>query len=384
MMNDVVTGLALAGKLSEVMRNSTSDSLIEYTKPTRVEPLVLMDARVTKLEVASDIMQSLTSLFSGYYLQAVALSVNVGRVDVVRLLDKLNPQRSVKDNLINGISDGVSLVLEDARSYSFRLPVPGKASGLEKLGVSMEALTVRDMIKNAAESKPDPETETMGLGRDAVASLSDLTNLSVGKMLEVHVESEGHKATFPINVRLICTGIGSSELVHILSVGNKKITVKERFHAWRAGQLEFVRDLVMCQDLIDAHKKTLAKDTSGLYEEIRNRRRGNSLSAIFSGQPSVATASNLIVIASNTARELERNVGGRLKDVRTRNKVFQETYCMILCVVDADYEMVTMYHRGIAVPTELSFKELKISNSKKGPDVAEIMKAYQMGASPSI
>ena len=95
MMNDVVTGLALAGKLTEVMRNSTSDSLIEYTKPTRVEPLVLMDARVTKLDVAPDIMQSLTSLFSGYYLQAVALSVNVGRVDVVKLLDKLNPDSPI-------------------------------------------------------------------------------------------------------------------------------------------------------------------------------------------------------------------------------------------------------------------------------------------------
>lgn len=384
MIDDVVTGLALAGKLTEVMRNSTSDSLIEYTKPTRVEPLVLMDARVTKLEVAGDIMQSLTSLFSGYYLQAVALSVNVGRVDVVKLLDKLNPKRSVKDNVANGISDGVSLVLEDALSYSFRLPVIGKPSGLEKLGISMEARTVREMIRGAANGTEEPEVETMGLGRDTVASLSDLTNLSVGKMLEVHIESEGHRATFPINVRLICTGIGSSELVHILSVGNKKITAKERFHAWRAGQLEFVRDLVMCQDLIDAHKKTLAKDTSGLYQEIRDRRRGNSISAIFSGQPSVATASNLIVISSNTARELERTVGGRLKDLGTRTKIFRETYCMILCVVDADYELVTMYHRGIAIPTELSFKELKISNSKKGPDVAEIMKAYQMGTSPSI
>lgn len=385
MINDVVTGLALAGKLTEVMRNSTSDSLIEYTKPTRVEPLVLMDARVTKLDVAPDIMQSLTSLFSGYYLQAVALSVNVGRVDVVKLLDKLNPQRSVKDNVANGISDGVSLVLEDVRSYSFRLPVPGKPSGLEKFGISMEAATVREMVRSAGSGEDVPGgEETVGFGRDTVASLQDLTNLSVGKMLEVQIESEGQRATFPINVRLICTGIGSSELVHILSVGSKQITVKERFHAWRSGQLEFIRDLVMCQDLIDAHKKTLAKDNSGLYEEIRKRRRGNSISAIFSGQPSVATASNLIVIAAPTARELERNVGGRLKDVRVRDKVFKETYCMILCVVDPDYEIVTFYHRGIAVPTELSFKELKISNGKKGPDVAEIMKAYQMGSNPSI
>lgn len=93
---------------------------------------------------------------------------------------------------------------------------------------------------------------------------------------------------------------------------------------------------------------------------------------------------DLIVISASTARELERNVGGRLKGLRVRDKVFNETYCMILCVVDPDYEMVTFYHRGIAIPTELSFKELKVSNGKKGPDVAEIMKAYQMGANPTI
>lgn len=392
MMNDIVTGLNMASKLTDTIRAAKSGSLIEYTQPTRVEPIVLMDEKITSLPYAGDLMQSLTSLFSGYYLQAVALSVNVGRVDVVKLLDKLNPKRNVADNVVNGVSNGVATVvsMESAEAYRFRLPVPGRPDGLGALNASLESASALDYARAATggddENKEAPFGAGIGMspGRDTVKMLGELTNLSVGKMLEVQIESEGSRATFPINVRLICSGIGSKELVHILSVGSKNISVKERFHAWRAGQLEFVRDLLLCQDLIDSHKKTLAKDPTGLYAEIRERRKGNSISAIFSGQPSVATASNIIVMAASSAKELERTVGGRLKDFRTREKIFKETYCMILAVVDPDWEVVTFYHRSLAIPTELSVKELAVSNKGKGPDVAEILKAYQLGNSPSI
>lgn len=387
MIDDVITGLSLAGKLSETMRSSTSDSLIEYTQPTRVEPIVLMDEKVVTLPYAGAIMQSLTSLFSGYYLQAVALSVNVGSVNVVKLLDRLNPKRSVQDNIGNGISNGISAVvsMESATSYRYSLPVPGQSTGLESFNVSMEAPSLAEQVYAASQGKTlDNPEESATFGRDTVKLLGELTNLSVGKVLEVNIESEGRCAVFPVNVRLICSGIGSKELVHILSVGSKNISVKERFHAWRAGQLEFIRDLVLCQDLIDSHKKTLAKDQTGIYEEIRNRRKGNGLSAIFSGQPSVATASNIVVTTKSTIAELERTIGGRIKDFRTREKLFKETYCMILCVVDPDWECVTFYHRSIAVPTEMSIKELSVSNKNKGPDIAEIMKAYQLGNNPSI
>lgn len=376
MMNDIVTGLNMASKLTDTIRAAKSGSLIEYTQPTRVEPIVLMDERIASLPYAGDIMQSLTSLFSGYYLQAIALSVNVGSVDVIRLLDKLNPNRNVADNVVNGVTNGVASVvsMESVEAYRFRLPVPGRDDGLGSLKVSLESAT----------DEVIPAARTASPGRDTVKLLGELSNLSVGKMLEVQIESEGSRATFPINVRLICSGIGSKELVHILSVGSKNISVKERFHAWRAGQLEFIRDLLLCQDLIDAHKKTLAKDPTGLYAEIRKRRQGNSISAIFSGQPSVATASNLIVMSAASAKELERTVGGRLKDFRTREKIFKETYCMILAVVDPDWEVVTFYHRSLAIPSELSVKELAVSNKGKGPDVGEILRAYQLGNSPSI
>lgn len=400
MIKDIITGIELTGKLADNLRTVTADSLIEYTKPARVEPIVLMDKRAVNLPCATDVMQTLTSLFAGYYLQAVALSVNVGRVDVIKLLDKLNPKRDTMGNFANNsfISNGVSSIaasLESADAYSYKLPVPGEVVSLESFG--FEAIktssTVKTKIDDDTEltlkaehdgNASDPAFKVSGNAERTQKILDDLTNLSVGKMLEVEIESNGSKAVFPIALRLITTGIGPTELVHILSQGNKDTSVKERWHMWRAGQLEFIRDLVMCQDLIDEHKKTLANDPTGIYAEIRKRRNGNKLSAIFSGSPSVATASNIVVMTQQTAKELERTVNGKLKDFRTREKIFKQTYTMMMVVIDPDWDHVTFYHRSIEIATDMSVKELKVSNKGKGPDVAEILKAYQLGNSPSF
>ena len=80
-----MAALELVARLPQIMNGAKNDSLIEYTKTTRVEPIVLMDQRAMHLHYAGDVMQSLSSIFSGYYLQAVAISVNVGKVDVIKL-----------------------------------------------------------------------------------------------------------------------------------------------------------------------------------------------------------------------------------------------------------------------------------------------------------
>jgi hypothetical protein len=45
---------------------------------------------------------------------------------------------------------------------------------------------------------------------------------------------------------------------------------------------------------------------------------------------------------------------------------------------------VTIYHRSLEIPTQVSIKELKTANKGSGPDVAEILKAYQLGNAPTI
>lgn len=338
-----------------------ADSLISYTSVARVEPITLVDADIQFSDLLPETMQSLLSIFSGYYLQAYALStLSVGKVDVVKHLDRLNPNRSPGKILINQLG---------AESYKDRLPVVGDKRNEE---VAME---------------DDSEVAVaQGLGKDAVKDVRELTNLSVGKLFNVEVTEGDNKAVIPVSIRLLVNSVPTQSLVHILSAGSKDRSFKERWYQYKAGNLELIRDLVLCQDLIDEHKKHLLDDKTGLYQSILNRRRDNALASAISGSGgvSLATASNIAVISSDTATKLEIELNGPLKNYAIRKKLFDAGYLMLLAVIDKQWDRVTFYHRGIPDSTSVSHRDMKAANKGSGPDVADILNAYRQGHAPTL
>lgn len=353
-------GLAAIRKVTDLWRGAKADSLIDYTQVVRVEPLVLIDADCLFLESLPEVQQSLLNIFAGYYLQAVAISNTVGKVEVFRQLDKLNPNR----NPVDSGADSAGWLLAQ-ESYKHRLPTPGN--------------------KHMALEADEDQASAFALGRDTNQTMKELANLSVGKILNVEITDGLHRATLPISIRLMASSMPSANLVHILSIGNQDNSVKERYHAWKAGRLSFVRDLIFCQDLIDAHRKNLMADKDGLYSSILKRNRGNQIATLVSGNPSVATASNIAIMSIQSAEALEMKVNGRLKDFKTREAIFKATSLMILAVIDPSYDRVVFYHRGINGHTDVSVRDLKAGNKGNGgPDVSEILKAYQVGHSPSL
>lgn len=400
-----LTASEVVDRLQVLMNGPGGSSLIEYTQVARVEPVTLVDTRIMHQPYIGDVLQTLSSVFAGYYLQAIALSTNVGNVNTLRLLDKLNPNRSPK-----GRAFDYMLTME---AYQHRLPRPSDVSdfGLENDGRDGDLNDMFDPRRRRRDDRRGREYDRRGresdrqrdnrqdnasdgitdrsmsssFGRDTVKMAQEVSALSVGKLLEVTIKDGDRSAVFPISLRLMVSAATPDVLTHTLAVGSAvDKTMKERFHAWRSGQLRFIRDLIFCQDLIDDHRKNLIRDKSGNYQRTLERRNKNRLTAVITGAPSLATASNLYVISEQTARELENKIGGKLMDFKTRENVFKETYGMILTVVDTEWEQVTMFHRSIDAPTTFSIKELKRINRGTGPDVMEILRAYQMGQNPSI
>ena len=107
MASGLVTNLP---KVLNNVRELRTDSLVEHTKMTRVEPIVLFDETIRLQPYVPDIMEALVNIFSGYYLQAIAVSVNVGNVEVRKLLSKLDPNR-VRDplHMVGDVSDLLSM-----------------------------------------------------------------------------------------------------------------------------------------------------------------------------------------------------------------------------------------------------------------------------------
>jgi hypothetical protein len=358
-------GLGMIRKITDLWSGAKSDSLIDYTQVARVEPIVLIDTDCLYLESLSDVQQSLLSIFAGYYLQAVAISTSIGKIEVMRHLDKLNPRRNPGDSAVDSM--GWLLAQE---SYTHGLPMSNK-------GIALEA--------NALFPNQDSDNDTtVAFHRDTLKDLSELANLSVGKTFSVEITDGLHKASIMIAIRLMASSLPTSSLIHILSLASQDNSMKERYHAWRAGRLEFIKDLCFCQDLIDAHRKNLMADKDGIYTNLIKRARGNMLSTIVSGNPSVATSSNIVIISDTTAEQLELELNGKISSFAIREKMMKATYIMLMCVIDKQWERVTIYHRGIHLPTSVSVRDLKASNKGSGPDVSDILKAYQMGNPASL
>ena len=477
-------GLSAIRKITDLWKGARSDSLIDYTQVARVEPIVLIDTDCLYLDSLSEVQQSLLSIFAGYYLQAVAISTSVGKIEVMRHLDKLNPRRNAGDSA----ADTMGWLLAE-ENYKHCLPTFQKKVALESIGLedthdsnekesawgNMDAndretiyrrdahnkhmdstasranarrdeerkdrkeqsdaakfdfdatMKYRDAdFKDAAEATRVKEAQRqyefnekkfghdkaqaifkeemeraglqlrkderqdkltaseVGFGKDTMKDLKELANLSVGKMFSVEITDGLHKANIMVSIRLMASSLPSNSLVHILSIGSQDNSAKERYHSWKAGRLEFIKDLCLCQDLIDAHRKNLMADKDGIYTNLLKRARGNQLSTILSGNPSVATASNIVILSNTTAESLEVKTNLKLSDFHSREKIMKDTYVMLLVIIDKEWDRITIYSRGLHQSTSVGIKDLKVANSNKGIDASEIMKIYQAGGGLSI
>ncbi|QVD49176.1 hypothetical protein LUCX_106 [Xanthomonas phage vB_XciM_LucasX] len=379
----LVGALGFIAKItSKFLTMQKNSSLSNFTSVLRVEPVTLIDKRLERAEYLTDISKTMLSLFSGYYLQAASVMGNVGQVNVMRMLDVLNPQRdgsmaaaSVVD-AINGANPSIGMLSMESYQGA-RLPRPGDALGLEDLGeVAFDRST-------AGRFKELHGTTKAATGDKAFKAANEVNNLAVGNILEVTIDGgEGNKAIVPVSVRLATAYVDNDVLVHILGGSGHDNSFRERIHRWKAGDLQFVRDILLCQDMIDEQKRLMLKDKTGALQALVKRRANNAAAAATTGLPSIAGSSAIVILSKETATDLERANLGKLANEGFRQKIYAQALAMFIVVVDTDYETVTIYTRGVDLPSKYSIRELKASSKGTGPDVGEILKAYRLGMSP--
>lgn len=328
-------------------------SLVDITKITRVEPITIVSKDCMNLPYLQNINASLLNLFSAYYLQAINLLVNINDIKVIKTLSKINP---------NVDFDPSALESAKITKLSLEHALPGTAV------VALE------------DTKIDIDNRK--------AIIED-TNLAVGKILNVTIKlknkwGETKELVIPVSVRLMVNLLPNSSIVSVLAQKTDDIGFIERYHAWKSGRISFWKDLIFCQDLIDDYKRIAIKDPSEVINKIQAKASRNRLVSALNNNPSLVMSSNLFVITEENARELEAKFGGKLTKFDVREKAFENTYAMIIVVVDREYERVRFYTRGIKDYTDLSVKEIKNSSKNNGPDIMDMMKSIVVGNSPSF
>lgn len=368
------TALTAVGKVIDYVKtnftNHASDnSMVKMTSLTRAEPLTVISQDCANLEYLPLLLNNLCSLFSGYYLQAVAIMTNAAvNIEVVRILDSLNPNRDNSGFLLQSrasanLSSEQPLGAVFAKeNYTFSLPMK-------------HVLALEDAQKQA----------------DVVKMVFEIESLAVGKLLNVDFQvpcgEDGRElkpVSIPVSIRLSPVILAQESINYLFKHKKEDTGIIERFHSARAGRIEFIRDLIFCRDLIRDYRKAALLDKTGTLQEITRRVTANRGYGLMTKNPSMAISSNLYVLSSDTVAEIEGATGLRISKPTERDKLLNGTYAMIVAVVDQEREMITFYFDGIATGATMSVRSLKASSKTKGPDVGDIMRTLMEGRAPTF
>ena len=406
---------AIAQWSLNTVQSARHGSLVEATQTMRVQPLCVIDHTLSTSPILEPLNQNLLNLFSAYYLQAVARDNVVGKVSVFRRLDKLNPNRSKAESVLNN----AAIILNGMEGYyDTSLPCLPKLtnthvereaikSATESLVYSMEAVDVTDeAVAETAETTEKPSAwkrigqsivdDINGIDKNGnpknekVSALSsgdtkELTQLAVGKILNVTFNEGNNSLTVPVAIRLMTSLMLPNALVRLLNFGSRErdLTLKERWHAYKSGKIEFWRDFILAKDLKKQRVKDITADKDRVYQKIQARLLDNAAAGAMSANPSLANMSNIIIINKPTLQELESVLGSKFSNFNLRERVFNNTGIMLFAVVDNDSQRVKIYHQSIEECTDVSFNEIN-RGSKKDTDITDLLNVFLQGGAPRL
>lgn len=370
----------------DVASKGGSKSLAEYSGILRSEPICMIDKAVEHNEYIEDIMKTACSIYTAMYAQAFSIGINetVGDIKVTRVLDSINPNRS-KKSVISSL-----LTLDVSNEHlALKLPTFSK-TGLER--VSMESTTrvtqrkrtdhegnvTTEETTEVTQNSPH-EDKVTGSKVDTEAITKFASNLSTGVVFDLTFRTAERDVTFPAVIQLMANVIETSNVDSLMTAAVTNRTMRERWHDWRAGAIDFWKDAVLCRDLIEEHRRNLIKDKSGIFQEVYERGQKNTTVGILTLNPTIAQVTNILVVSSDTIRNFEQRTGKQLKNNKIRQLLFENTKVMIMIVVDQDRETATFHYHSINVPTVATLRSLKGAAKSNLADMTSMMKSLQMG-----
>ena len=351
-------------------------SLADISKIARVEPITLISSNLTGTKELYNILHGVLNIYAAFYLQAVhILSAQLSDVRILKILDKTNPDRDMKTLLTSGYTAYESLNVKtlSLENCKYKLPMLGS----EKPSFVMESIFDEDSTNSLGNSTQKLETfEKLGS--------------AVGKVMEVKftVRQNDSRISDEINIPVVVkldNMIIPAEVIDKILVANAdEIRLGSRFKDAISGRIDFIKDFILCSDLIKSQKKTMIKDPTGYYNQLMKRINNSRMYSALSGNISLAGVSSIVVISEEDESFVQKQIGGKLTNEHTREIIFNNTSAMCIVVVDKEWERVSIYVKDIDGFSQNSFDAFKSMADKGNNNIADIIKAFSLNNAPSF
>jgi len=358
-------------------------SLADISKIARIEPITLISSNLAGNKELYNILHGVLNIYAAYYLQAVhILSAQLADVRILKILDKTNPDRDLKTLLASGYtayesfgSSSKNIKTLSLEGCQFKLPMLKS----DKTELAMEDIFNEDDTNSLTSSMRKLDTfEKLG------SAVGKVIELKFNVKAKEDSKGKPDEVTIPVVVKLDNMVIPSEVIDRIITSNKDEITLGSRFKDAISGRISFIKDFLLCSDLIKAQKKTMIKDPTGYYNQLLKRINNSRLYSALSGNISLAGISSIVVISEQDEQEVQKLIGGKLTNQKTRDIVFDNTSAMMIVVVDSEWERVSIYVKDIDGFSQNSFDSFKPMADKGNNNITDILKAFSLNNAPSF
>lgn len=358
-----------------------SITLADVSKIARVEPITLVSSDLAGNKDLYNILSGIMNIYAAYYLQAIhILSAELSDVRILKILDKTNPDRDLKTLLTSGYT-----------AYESRAPEPANIRTLSLESCEFTLPMLKSDLSNVAVEDIFNEDDDATLGA-SIRKLETFEKLgsAVGKVVEVKFNVRNHENTrpdevcIPVSIKLDTMIMPADVITSIATSNTDEIVLGSRFRDALSGRIEFIKDFILCSDIIKAQKKSMIKDPTNYYSTLLKRVNNSKMYSVLSGNISLAGISSILVISEQVEQEVQKKIGGKLTNQKTRDIVFGNTSAMMIAVIDSEWSRVSIYIRDMDTFSQASFDSFKPPSKSDATQITDMLKAFSVNSAPSF
>lgn len=334
--------LDVAGKVVTGAQNAynvvSTNSVSQSAGKTLISPMVAVEDSLIHQEYMTDLMTVVNLRDIKDTLTHLAMQGEVNGIKISSLVDSINPRRA-------GF-----LALQGAEAF-------GNVAGFE------------------AAKPPTPKLEGRVTSSSKPSELSEYQPLAVGRTVDAAVTIDGIQVNFPLTFRQVPVPVSANDLENIFEAARPQDGMYGRFVMWKAGELT-TPEFLTGTDQIKREFNIRKNDMSGYYTEAQSRAEKNRMAALRTGVVSMNTMANTIILSSDTARNIELELGVRFSGSGI-SKIRKAVLANNIIVVNDGLGMFTFYSSSNNMPEEYTRKEITVASKKDtSMDLASLMKMF--------
>lgn len=311
-----------------------------------ISPLVLFEQSLMHQDYMTDLMTIVNLRDIRDALTHINFQSKVGDVRIAELVDSINPNRTSGFLCYHGVE-------------AYR---PPRGSVLAQIENGETEQTEDESDNRGRDEKEKPQDRTM-FESSEFKGLGEYSPLAMGRTVNACISYDGKQTTFPLTFRQIpvpAPTIGLEKMFEAVRNGDGwSVRIKE----FKAGGITWP-ELLNGVDEIRREFKIRTQDMTGYYKEANARETRNRVESIRTGNISMNTLANTIIMTKETADLIEANIGitfGGSKMDQIRKAVKANT----IVVVDDRRSVFTFYSMSSNLPEKYTLAGIKQKSKKE-------------------